>query len=167
MATIKYKDPADGQWKVVTGGGGGQAFAQVSPTPPTPRSVGDIWVDTDDATFQWDTDWNTAALSSGWVADSGGTYAPPGYRKDIGNIVRLRGAVVDGTPGIANPIFTLDTGYRPAYLTQVAVVAAAGSTNLPATLVISASTGDVTVDATVNGLAPDRVYLDGITFGLG
>lgn len=121
MPTAKYRDPTTGQYVPILGGSG-NAFtgAQVASAAPTPRGVGDLWVDTSATVLEWDTEWKDASLVGGWARYS--TY-PARYRKTAGGIVVLDGIITKSTavPG-DDPMFTLPIGYRPQYKQHMAVI---------------------------------------------
>lgn len=54
--------------------------------------------------------WQAPVYENGWT-DYGSGWAAGAYRKEAGNVVRVRGLVRSGT---AATIFTLPVGYRPA-----------------------------------------------------
>jgi hypothetical protein len=58
--------------------------------------------------------WQTVTFQNSWVELDAATYGATGYYKDALGIVHLRGLVKSGTIGDV-PIFTLPSGYRPAY----------------------------------------------------
>lgn len=62
--------------------------------------------------FKTDFGWVNATLQNSWV-HYGAPYAVPAYR-NIGKMVMLKGLVKSGSIGLANPIFTLPVGLRPA-----------------------------------------------------
>lgn len=99
--------------------------------------------------------WITASLSAGWSTYTTHTVR---YRKE-GDIVRLSGAMQYTSSTVNDvPAFTLPAGFRPV-LAGYAALTAAGGGNTHATLIVTDSTGVVTVTAT-NAI----VFLDGITF---
>lgn len=157
MATVKYKDPADGQWKTVVGGGAGQAFAQVSATEPTPRGVGDIWINTSADAISWDTSWKTPALTGGWATHI--TFEGPRFRREIGGIVRLQGYMRNNNIGTSTTAFTLPVGYRP----ESTLVFPVTYTDTGYAEIFTTITTDGKVD-------PPRelaeYFLDGLTFGI-
>ncbi|WP_421883300.1 hypothetical protein [Methylibium sp.] len=64
--------------------------------------------------------WIAPTLLNSWVNFSA-AFNPAGYFRDQFGIVRLRGLVKDGSAANA-VIFTLPTGYRPAFQTMFAVI---------------------------------------------
>lgn len=158
MATVKYKDPADGQWKTVVGGGAGQAFAQVSATEPTPRGVGDIWIDTSADAISWDTSWKTPALTGGWQTNVG--FGGPKYRREIGGIVRLSGYMQNTNVGTSTTAFTLPVGYRPSEV--IAIVHAYNpDTGYASSFTTVYPDGKFEPEADLA-----EIFLDGITWGI-
>lgn len=99
--------------------------------------------------------WANAVLDAGWSTYTTHTVR---YRRE-GDVVRLSGAMQYSSSTVtAVPAFTLPAGFRPV-LAGYAGLAAAGGGNTHASLIVSDSTGVVTVTAT-NAI----VFLDGITF---
>lgn len=111
MAGLEYFDGT--QYQSVPGIPGPQAFAQVSATPPTPRGVGDMWVNSQTPLLDgWDDEWRDVVLINGW-ADYAGPYAGPRYRKMPGGLVVCQGLIKDGTIGsTAAPAFYIDEDCR-------------------------------------------------------
>ena len=60
------------------------------------------------------TAWTAPTLLNSWT-NTGGAFSPTGYRKSAGNIVHLRGKLTAGTLTDGTALFTLPSGYRPAY----------------------------------------------------
>ena len=111
MAGLEYFDGA--QYQSVPGVPGPQALAQVSATAPTPRGVGDVWVNSTTPLLDgWDDDWRYPTLINGW-SDYGGVYGGPRYRKMPGGLVVCQGLIKDGTIGsTAAPAFYIDEDCR-------------------------------------------------------
>jgi hypothetical protein len=104
MPVLKYRDPADGQWKTIGGLGADEVFVG----PDSPGTGYDLWVDTDDPSSTQLGPWTDLPLLSGFVTYDSGTI--PQYRfEPFWNGVRLRGwikpvsgSIGGGTTAIAN-----------------------------------------------------------------
>lgn len=144
MAVLKYKDPADGLWKILAMGSitpGGPAGGVLTGTYPNP-SMGAVT-------------WFTPTFQNSWV-DYGSGHRPTAYCLDALGFVHIRGLVKSGTAAL---IFTLPSGFRPAY-TEIFVPesAAAAFGRIDVT-----SAGNVNVTYGTGG-SNVNVSLAGITF---
>jgi hypothetical protein len=99
--------------------------------------------------------WLTPTLENGWV-DYGGSQAEATYRKGGGEVL-LRGTVKSGT--MAQPIFTLPAGYRPAATIGFGVVSSAGAGDAFGSVLVNAA-GQVVPVAGGN----TWLYLDEVRF---
>jgi len=59
-------------------------------------------------------DWIAPALLNSWVNYNTATHQPAGYYRDPLGIVRMRGAMKNGTITSGTVLFTLPAGYRPS-----------------------------------------------------
>lgn len=84
MPSLKYRDPADGQWKTL--------FNGIS-------------------TFSTDTGWIDLPLQNGWT-NYGGQWETAQYRR-VNGIVYLKGLIKPGTTTTQTVIATLPAGFRP------------------------------------------------------
>lgn len=103
------------RYHALPGTPGPQMFAQVGGTPPTPRGVGDVWVNTSKPLLeQWDDDWQYPALMNGWRDQNPSQFGPVRYRRMPGGLVLLEGLVTGGPLGYgtAQAVFILPEGYR-------------------------------------------------------
>ena len=156
MATAKYRDPETGQYVPILGGSG-NAFtgAQVASSAPTPRGVGDLWVDTTATVLEWDTAWKDATLVGTWTRYIN---YPARYRKLPGGLVVLDGLVgKSGAIPAADLIFTLPVGYRPQYKQHVTV-----PQNNAAICIAVQSGGGVVVNGAIASIT--WLSISGITF---
>jgi hypothetical protein len=94
---------------------GTQTVAQIGPTPPTARAVGDMWVDTSSPLLEWDDDWTYPAILNGWQEYNTTNYGNIRYRKIAGGMVMVDGMVKNGPLGYnaSQAVFMLGVGYRP------------------------------------------------------
>lgn len=70
--------------------------------------------------------WTAPTLLGAWV-NLGGVWEVAGYKK-VGSVVKVRGAVKDGTAG--TNIFTLPSGFRPAKQRRRWVAATSGGAHV-------------------------------------
>lgn len=120
------------QYVALPGTPGPQMFAQVGGTPPTPRGVGDVWVNTDKPLLeQWDDEWQYPALLNGWRDQNPSQFGPVRYRKTPGGLVLMEGLVTGGTTGYgsAQAVFVLPAGYRSAERHVILGASSPGTTN--------------------------------------
>lgn len=108
--------------------------------------------------METDSGWIAPTLLNSWV-NYGSGLANAGYRK-IGNLVRLRGIVKDGTGAVA--IFTLPSGYRPTVQVISAAVAFDGAVHVAGRVDVETD-GDVILYNPAGG-AGDWVSLDNVSF---
>jgi hypothetical protein len=96
-----------------------------------------------------------------WTAIPGGAVPTPGFRSELGDVVRLSGQALQAGGGNWNsatqPIFTLPAGYRPPAAVRIPVAGA--PTVEPGQLYIEPD-GDVFA----RGPGSGYVILDGVTF---
>lgn len=109
-------------------------------------------------------DYAPLSFTSPW-ASFGGSFAPPGYTKDPGGIVHLRGVATraSGTPVTSEIVATIPPGYRPA--TWLALVVAAGD-GAPTTSQARVEVHDDGTIRWITGPAAASAYvaLDGIHY---
>jgi hypothetical protein len=109
--------------------------------------------------------WEDASgdLVNSW-ANAGGGHTPVGYYMAAGGIVHLRGLVSGGTSTDGTEIFTLATGWRPAYTWHFVVYCENGSGNrLPAVIAVNPD-GTVRVYNLTGTIYNTYLSLDGISF---
>lgn len=87
---------------------------QAAATPPAPRAAGDLWIDTSAPILEWDTTWTPLPLENGWTPWDTGAHSQPAYRKLMGDLIEIRGALKHTNPTQTGPIATLPEGYRVA-----------------------------------------------------
>lgn len=96
-----------------------------------------------------------------WTAVPGGAVPNPGFRSELGDVVRLSGQALQAGGGnwnsVTRPIFTLPAGYRPPAAVRIPV--AGTQTVEPGQLYIEPD-GDVFARGSGSGY----VVLDGVTF---
>jgi hypothetical protein len=100
-------------------------------------------------------EWVAPTFENSWV-NYGGSQAEAAYRKDGGEVL-LRGTVKSGT--MAQPIFTLPAGYRPAATIGFGVVSSAGAGDAFGSVLVNAA-GQVVPVAGGN----TWLYLDEVRF---
>ena len=86
------------------------AHSQIAATPPTPRGVGDLWVDTSADLLSWDDTWTAPTLKGVWSQYAGWNIR---FRKTAGGLVVGKGLATPSTNIGYSVIYTLPPGYRP------------------------------------------------------
>jgi hypothetical protein len=95
-------------------------------------------------------------LVNNWVAYSARTVKVGKY----GDVVRLQGAIKDGT---STTFATLPVGYRPP---KTAYLVAGASGPVPARLIVNPTNGNISFDGPPLNIAALMLSLDGVSFGL-
>ena len=108
--------------------------------------------------------WHGVGLENGWNIPSPSFFESPGFYKDQGGVVHLKGVVVNGSP--SKPIFHLPAGYRPASGKVITALGlCAGCTGSAAVLFIVGPNIATPEDGAVIPVgAGTSIGLDGITF---
>lgn len=99
-------------------------FVRLGDERITPRAAGDLLIDRNVQSIDWETGWIYPTLTNGWV-NYGGTYHPARYRKALG-VVTIEGLVKSGT--INTAVLTTAAGYRPEYRILTSTLSAANTT---------------------------------------
>lgn len=103
-------------------------------------------------------DWTAPTLQNSWVNFDNG-YAPVGYWKDINGTVHLRGLIKGGNTNSGTILFTLPSGYRPAYNESFSVYQY--DTGISTGAIDISPTGQVILRVPTNST---YISLSGITF---
>lgn len=106
-----------------------------------PGTVGTIHLEDDLAASLEEGLWQTASLQNSWVDFNVTLWDVARYRTEPGGIVRIAGLVKNGTMTNGTVIFTLATGFRPAFNHTFATVQ---GDNTSARIAVGAN-GNVTI----------------------
>lgn len=113
--------------------------------------------------------WIAPTLNTDWAnAGGGGGTNPVGYYKDILKIVRLKGLVtyINAGSGTSIVLFTLPSGYRPAWPYKTAVYFSAGSGGVSSFVDSKLWTIEVATNGDVSLMSFDHSIMNTITFDL-
>lgn len=101
--------------------------------------------------------WHTSVLQNGWNTVGVTPFQPPGYTRDAGGRVQLRGVMANGTRTNGTTVFNLPAAYRPAKRKQIPI--SLNPTTSPTTAVVQVLEAGF---APVAGSAPGDVQIYGV-----
>jgi hypothetical protein len=155
---------------------GPATFAWVQTNTPTPRAVGDLWVNPNDPLMTWDTAWKFPTLLNGWANYSAAPWSSDvaRYRMLPGGLVCISGFVAKAAnPNANSTVFNLPADYRPYASLHLSVPCNGSTPDNPERLVLNImsvaegnrAAGDVSLQ--MSGASQNQwswVSLDGISF---